>query len=273
MSQGDEADNPSYAVKRLHSNDSSAFQHEVETLKRFSGKNNHQHLINLLLTYNYRDHYHLLFHWADGNLLDYWKIRYPSVLTPVRDSKFAKWVSRQWLGVVEGLQAIHTYTADPSFSFHDTQDPTNPRIHGRHGDLKPENILWFNGLNFDEGSADHFGSFVISDFGLTRFHRELTKSRVNPETLGWSRTYRPPEYDVQKEVSQKCDIWSLGCVLLEFLHWYLLGWKGVEDFQTSRIIDGGSPEMRLDAYYNFVEDDPSQKGTRFKGSVKKVRLA
>ncbi|TVY23262.1 Serine/threonine-protein kinase, partial [Lachnellula hyalina] len=267
---GDEADNPSFAVKRLSSNDPSAFDNEVETLKLFSGKNKHQHLINLLLTYHYRGHYHLLFHWADGNLLDYWKTRHPSPHTPTRDGKFAKWVSRQWLGVVEGLQAIHTYTADPNLPFHDTQDPIDPRIHGRHGDLKPENILWFNRPHSAEGSTDHFGSFVISDFGLTRFHRELTRSRVNPETLGWSPTYRPPEYDVQKEVSQKCDIWSLGCVLLEFLHWYLLGWKGVKDFQNSRIDEGGSPEMRLDGYYNYIEDDPSQKGTRFKRSVKKA---
>jgi serine/threonine protein kinase len=269
---GDADENPSYAVKRLHSPDRKAFEQEVETLKRFSGKNQHHHLINLLLTYHYRGQYHLLFHWADGNLLDYWEKRYPNPDWPARDKSFAKWVCRQWLGVVEALQAIHTYTSDPSLPFHDTQDPSDPRIHGRHGDLKPENILWFKGSHSDRDSPDHLGSFVISDFGLTTFHRKKSKSRVNPENLGRSHTYRPPDYDVLKEVSQKCDIWSLGCVLLEFLHWYLLGWKGVKDFQNSRLADGGSPELALDDYFNIVEDDSFQKKTIFKESVKKVNV-
>lgn len=263
---GNEADHPSYAVKRLNSNNRNAFKSEVDTLKRFSGKNNRQHLINLLLTYYYRGHYHLLFHWADGNLLDYWKTKYPSSNTPVRDGKFARWVCRQWLGVVEGLQAIHTCNPDPS---HDTQDPSDPRLYGRHGDLKAENILWFRRPHFEDGPVDDFGSFVISDFGLTRFHREGTKSRVNPETLGRSHSYRPPEYDVRKEVSQKCDIWSLGCVLLEFLHWYALGWGGVQDFQNSRMRDGSSPDFQMDDYFNYAED-PSRKVTTFKKSVKQA---
>jgi hypothetical protein len=49
----------------------------------------------------------------------------------------------------------------------------------------------------------------------------------------------------------------------------MLGWKGVQDFQNSRMNDGGSPEFQLDDYFNFVED-PSQKGTRFKESVKQA---
>lgn len=247
----------------MHSSDKKAFEHEVEILKRFSGNNKHQHLISLLLTYHYREQYHLLFHWADGNLLDFCKRSYPNPENPIRNSKFAKWVCGQLLGVVEGLQAIQTYTSDSSHS----------RNYGRHGDLKPENILWFKGSHSDQSSSDDLGSFVISDFGLTTFHRKESKSAVNPETLGRSHTYRPPEYDVLKEVSQKCDIWSLGCVLLEFLHWYLFGWKGVEKFQSSRMADGDNPDMSLDDYFNFFEYDSSQKGTRLKKSVQDVSIA
>ena len=130
---------------------------------------------------------------------------------------------------MDGLQAIHEYTSDPSRSSHQTQDPSNPRVHGRHGDLKPENILWFKKPRFGQDIAGHWGSFVISDFGLTMFHHKNTKSEVNPSNLARSPTYRPPEYEVRQKVSQLCDIWSLGCVMLEFLIWYLLGWKGIED--------------------------------------------
>lgn len=62
------------------------------------------------------------------------------------------------------------------------------------------------------------------------FYRSKTKSQVNPTNLGIPPTYRPPEYDIHETVSQKCDIWSFGFVLLEFSIRYLLGWKGVLDF-------------------------------------------
>jgi serine/threonine protein kinase len=244
----------------------------VDTLKRFSGNNQHQHLINLLLTYHYRDQYHLLFDWADGNLLDYWKKQYPLSGDPARDCKFARWVCEQWLGVVEGLQAIHKYTSHPSLPSRETKDPSNPRVHGRHGDLKPENILWFKRPRSRQDTTDNLGSFVISDFGLTMFHHNKTKSQVNPSNLARSPTYRPPEYDVRKIVSQKCDIWSLGCVMLEFLIWYLLGWKGVEDFQTDRIKEDNC-EIPEDVFFNSVEKDPLNKRVQKKESVAKASSA
>jgi serine/threonine protein kinase len=256
--QADETEHSPYAVKRLHSKDYKDFQREVKALKRLSGENHHKHLINLLLTYRYRDRYHLIFDWADSNLLNYWKKKHPKPEMPVRDCKFAKWVCKQWLGIVEGLQAIHLCP------LHDNEDSANIRVHGRHGDLKPENILWFKNPYFDK-SAESLGAFVISDFGLTSFHRSITKSQLNPENLGRSPTYRSPEYDVQSTVSQKCDIWSLGCVLLEFMIWYLYGWEGVQNFQRARI-DEDNHEIKEDVFFNRTEN-----GVELKRSVAKVR--
>jgi hypothetical protein len=35
--------------------------------------------------------------------------------------------------------------------------------------------------------------------------------------------------------------------------------------------DSGNPEFQMDNYFNDVEDDQLQRGTRFKESVKQVR--
>ncbi|KAH7380993.1 kinase-like domain-containing protein [Cadophora sp. MPI-SDFR-AT-0126] len=249
-SEGGKTDHPSFAVKRLNSNDRTQFKREVDVFKRFIGVNKHPNLISLLLTYSYRGHYHLLFHWADGNLFDYWKDRYPFISSPIRDENFAKWVCKQWLGVTEALQAIHTYTPDPALPLQDAETQAELK-YGRHGDIKPENILWF--ASTSDHSPGSFGSFVISDFGLMSFHHKETKSRLNPANLARSHTYRPPEFDVRKKVSQKCDMWSLGCVLLEFFHWYLLGWEGVYNFGTERAKDGPL-QMRLDDFFNGTRD-------------------
>ncbi|KAF8860772.1 hypothetical protein BDZ45DRAFT_777701 [Acephala macrosclerotiorum] len=140
-----------------------------------------------------------------------------------------------------------------SLPSYETQDPTDPRSYGRQGDLKPENILWFSP---GQHTSDNFGTFVISDFGLTMLHDNLRRLS----------TYRPPEYDVLKEASQKYHIRSLGCVLLELLIWYLLGWKGVEDFQTDRIMEDNS-RIAEDVFSNFIEEDSSQKCFQLKRSV------
>ncbi len=113
---------------------------------------------------------------------------------------------------------------------------------------------------------DQLGSFVISDFGLTMFHHNKT---VKASNLAGTRTYRPPEYDVQEKVSQKCDIWSLGCVMLEFLIWYRRGWKGVVDFQTDRIKEDNC-EIPEDVFFNSANKDPADRSVRLKRSVAKV---
>jgi serine/threonine protein kinase len=185
-------------------------------LKRFSERD-HVHLIKLLVTFSWREQFYLLFPWADGNLLDFWQM-FPQPSSPERDRNMAVWFSEQCLGIVQGLEMIHM--AD-SPSTEDLTKVSGHQLHGRHGDLKPENILWFK--PYQDTHRNHFGVLKISDFGLTRFHR--TRSKSHFESVAVSRTYRPPEYDIVKMVSQSYDIWTLGCVLLEFVTWYLYGWE------------------------------------------------
>ena len=268
MKQAVSDKNPAYAVKQLRHNDQVAFEREVENLKRFS-KSDHLHLIKLLVTFNWREQFYLLFPWADGNLLDFWK-RFNNPSCPERNYNLALWFSQQCLGIAQGLKMIHR--ADiPSKSTSTPPGAPKYPIHGRHGDLKPENILWFKSYKGTEQSWH--GVLKISDFGLTRFH--VTQSISQFEMSAASPTYRAPEYDIDTTTSQSYDIWSLGCVLLEFITWYLLGWDGVDNFSKNRTKDD-SREIPEDVFFNFVTIKDHNvgllTGARAKLSVANVSL-
>jgi len=146
-------------------------------------------------------------------------------------------------GLASGLNAIHNYEtteaqerveADPKFARgltggHFTVQKGEAKF-GRHGDLKPENILWFNGFR----NGDTGGILQITDLGLGRFHGLESRSKVNPKSINGSPTYTPPEIMLNENVSRAYDIWSLGCVYLEFVTWLVEGDKGIHDFAAER---------------------------------------
>ncbi|KAK4445804.1 kinase-like domain-containing protein, partial [Podospora aff. communis PSN243] len=205
-----------------------AFCNEVKALNRCSDKK-HPYLIQLLLTYSYQDAYHLVFRWADCNMFKYWELN-GDIENPKRTVDFAVWVASQLLGIAEGIQAIHN--AGPRSS---------GRHYGRHGDLKPTNILWFRRGHHLNKQCMEFGQFVVSDFGLTQFHGEHSKDQVDTKNLALTDTYRPPECDVRSKISPRYDIWTLGCIFLEFCVWYSKGWKGVDKFSESRFFSTPNP--------------------------------
>lgn len=102
-------------------------------------------------------------------------------------------------------------------------------LFGRHGDIKPANILWF--LD-DPGGKDGKGVLKIADFSIAEF---TTQNAVSRKHVANSRFYHPPETGFSDPViSPSYDMWSLGCVYLEFIAWYFGGWIAVEDFLDKR---------------------------------------
>jgi serine/threonine protein kinase len=236
---------------------------EISNLQRFVDQD-HDHLIRLLCTFQHKERFHLIFPWADANLQDFWLKKYPDAETPPRDYSLARWVSQEILGLAEGLQMIHGS---------DIPGSTEQSL-GRHGDLKPENILWFKGCGHDD-SRYPTGVLQICDFGLTDFHSKQSVALVAAESIGGTQTYRAPECHTQNYISQSYDIWSLGCVLLELVTWYMLGAEGLDDFLDKRI--AGSPEVahrtKEDTFFCW-DKHPSWRGSRVtkKKAVKKVSL-
>jgi len=235
-----------FAIKKLHSADKRSFELERDALKALNLRTN-SHLVKLLATYTFKEHYHLIFPYADGTLRSYWQQLKEPRLVPDQE-KIAMWVAKQCKGIADALCTIHEYktatdnTDDSPESSANLED--RDRQYGRHGDIKPENILWFK----DEESGDSEatttnGRLVIADFGLTRFHKEHSRSNVDPASVAGSPTYRPPECDLRLPVSRAYDIWSLGCLYLEFITWLVYGWKGIENFERAR--SGGTRDFKF----------------------------
>ncbi|KAK2017140.1 kinase-like protein [Colletotrichum eremochloae] len=212
--------NGTFAVKTLQSDNESHFAEELKALQRFS-HGNRRHIVAPLATFQRGDTYNIIFEWADrGDLRQFWRANQPPrQLSP----DFVRWIAQQFLGLTKALERIHNFTPGEF----DT-DKFSTTDYGRHGDLKPDNILWFN--DFD--SPNVRGNLKIADFGLTKFSRspggQHRDQRHTP-------TYRAPEYDLNRGVTtQAYDIWSLGCLYLEFATWILTGSHGNATFTEAR---------------------------------------
>jgi serine/threonine protein kinase len=156
-------------------------------------------------------------------------------------------MSAQMLGLAKALQMIHDCPIDKD-NVQDLSLDERGKPYGRHGDLKPENILWYK----SEGSVlsnGPIGTLKIADFGFADFHSEHSRSRVRRSAIGGiTDTYKAPEYDVSQMVSPQYDIWSLGCILLQFVVWYIRGWKGVDDFSKRRTEDSRGATIASDIF-------------------------
>lgn len=241
-----------FAVKRLHSHNEAEFRKEVEMLKTF-GHRPHQHLIKLHASYEWRGNYHLVFPWADGNLIDYWKSHPASAILSQSDAMMnANWFSKHCLGLAEALHLIHfpsdnlihhgaeSASASPcSVMAGNNGCSSSGGLFGRHGDLKPDNILCFkshgnpwNGVGRDV--------LKISDFGLAEFTNPGRHDyQAGPQRRGGTETYGAPElryHSLGHRLTSAYDIWSLGCVFLEFSCWLIGGMEEVQTFKKSRYV-------------------------------------
>ena len=223
---------------------------------------NHPHLIKLLVTYKYKGHYHLVFPYANMNLRGYWD----GTGMPHWNASTYRWFLSQICGLASGLNAIHNFRANLPLGTeeaskglrvpvgqHLTVSPDEEKF-GRHGDIKPENILWSN----EVGSGEIEGILQIADMGLGRFHRLESRSRVDPRTVSGSPTYSPPEVTLEKPVSRAYDMWSLGCVFLEFITWLVEGGSKIHDFSSARAATG-SDGINDDTFFTLVAEEGRPK--------------
>ncbi|KAI0976447.1 hypothetical protein F4678DRAFT_225831 [Xylaria arbuscula] len=113
-----------------------------------------------------------------------------------------------------------------------TQQPDESgkiRKYGRHGDIKPENILWY------KDHTDDLGVLQFTDFGVSDLKSDMSKSKVQSNLAG-TLAYRAPEFDVPEwAIRPSADMWSLGCVYLEFITWLLGGEPLLKQFAFERL--------------------------------------
>lgn len=226
-------------------------------LRRFSGKGHN--IVTLLATIideskeNDKEYY-ILFPWAEGDLRGFWYRK-----SPKWDHGFLTWIANQCYGIVDAVAYIH----DPP----DVKTENGAPLFGRHGDIKAENILWFRG-NTD--------ILILSDLGLADVHREQSRSNL-PPTMDVTREYRPPERDITEEsgkISRSFDIWTLGCLFLEFVVWTLEGCKGIDQFRRDRQspYEVGTRGVETTQYFDgrFVQGDENLFEFKVKAKVAEV---
>ena len=123
---------------------------------------------------------------------------------------------KQMLGLATALHVLHTH------------------FQCRHGDIKPDNILCL--------TEDNQIVLKIADFGISRIHHAQTIYRKSATTsFMLTPSYQGPEVEFEnadenapRPRSRRYDIWSLGCVFLEFSIWLLHGPKAIEEFAQAR---------------------------------------
>jgi serine/threonine protein kinase len=131
------------------------------------------------------------------------------------------------------------------------------RRFGRHGDISPGNILWYD--NDDQSRSTLRGTLKLSDFGEAELNSRF--SRTRKEDVAATMTYRAPECDFPpKHIRQSYDMWSLGCVFLEFVTWMLGGGDALSAFASQRLSrDPFFPYEDNDIFFEAEKDPESSE--------------
>jgi serine/threonine protein kinase len=189
---------------------------EADVLKKIKEEIEHDHLIRTIAYYYWNKDHYFMFPWAQGgNLWEFWKT---STRNIDDTNNTFDWMLKQFIGLTSALGELH----------HGIKSNGEER-NCRHGDLKPQNILCFT-----SNDPEQQPTLVITDVGLARLHSEATALRDSTKSSNFTKRYAPPELDTESKStpkSRRMDIWSLGCIYLEFLIWFLYGSDGLEQFR------------------------------------------
>ncbi|KAI9820179.1 MAG: hypothetical protein M1827_005801 [Pycnora praestabilis] len=218
----------------------------------------HPHIIKLLATIEQKSigeedlTYSMMFPLAKSNLRQYWEKEGSNVSKDLTPS-LVLWVLHQFQGLAGGLHEIHNLksSSTPSANLAVNEEVIN----GRHGDIKPENILFF----YEPTEEHHHGILRIADFGLGKFHNKKASGVTSNKSIPRARsgTYEAPECMESNQMSRPYDIWTLGCVYLEFTIWLIFRSTGLQSFGTDRLNSSGITNVKTDQFYNIQQNGQS----------------
>lgn len=283
------------AVKRLNSPSEKAFLAEAEVLMRLAPSRT-PHLAKLLATYKQptgrqkgQNEFFLMFERAESNLERFWEEYSPEELK--RDYAdldhvcLARWVARQCQGLAQALATLH----DLKLKSPELEDARGLRIsvaaatHGLHGDIKPKNVLRYTNWKNPQASKDPkdpdypgkpleepLGVLQITDFGLSSFHHTQTVENIRIN-IGASE-YLPPEAHLAYPLSQSLDIWTMGCLFLDFVTWLVGGSRLQKRFSGKRA-QYRAPSLTTHSQTGFFEVRERQGETEVSKSDAVMRVS
>jgi serine/threonine protein kinase len=240
-----------FALKTLYQDSKveKNFGKEVKMLETYARC--HPHIITVLSMFKHKEEYNFLFPWAHCDLGRYWERN-----QSVRDFSSVSWMIDQCVKITDAIRVIHNPPKQDALRPHE-------KLWGRHGDIKAENILLFG----DEA----WPNLVVADLGIGALHRLISRSEVQPKSISTTRTYRPPEVDMKTgKVSRAYDMWTLGCLFLDMLTWFLGNEEYRMRFQNERMSDKPH-ELQTDTYFEVRPDEQGIHVFMVKEAVTKVR--
>jgi serine/threonine protein kinase len=242
-------------VKTLRRKDEREFINEVNILTRLGGLVD-KHLISLLATFTWDEKYHMIFPYAPYDLSTFWEINMGPLESSPPSQDGMLWIETQIVGLTQALDLIH----EPKHS-------DKVRRYGRHGDLKPENILWF------KSTRDPLGILVLTDFGLSSFNNQNSRSNIPNDVIAVTPEYRPPECDLLGGlISRSYDIWTLGCLLLEMVAWILGGKEEQRRFRILRTTMNSTIGTASSIFFEVKKNDHGSYVFIVKKEVEDVSL-
>lgn len=211
-----------------------ASQIEIRVLRtlRENDPNNENKCIHLLETFNFKNHVCIVSELLGKSVFDFLKENKFQPFPPLHIWQFAKQLM-QSVAFLHRLNLVHT-------------------------DLKPENILLVSSehsivatsrrANAKRKHVLHNTEIRLIDFGSATFNDEFHSSVVS------TRHYRAPEIILSMGWSFPCDVWSIGCILVEFF-------TGDALFQTH---DNLEHLAMMEAVLGRMPDDYRRKAETYK---------
>lgn len=206
------------------------FYIEIDALWRLDGTV-HEHLLTMLTAFEHQGHLMFVFPWAEIHLKSFWSDENSWNC----DAATFEWILKQIHGIMGAIDKLHEPT-----HLHTLKSEPEDRF-GLHADIKPDNILLFKSEKHPRGIL------VVSDFGLSSFHRQVSRSNIPNQKIPGVPEYRPPECDIEGgKISRRYDIWTLGCLFLEMVTWLMGGshlLKILDEKAYALYITGGQRKM------------------------------
>jgi serine/threonine protein kinase len=266
-----EARNENEAVvrERAKAKTEEAWEREAMALEIIN-KIHDPHIVKCIAAIRRGDNRYFMFPWADGDSLrDFWEAK--SEQGPYLDQDILHQLLQQLRGLANALDRLHNFedkpdkTSEPEEVSPESKvdtpaiqlnDETLEYTFGktpssiRHGDLKPENLLRFL------DSKTKLGTLKIADMGLAKRHIVATQDRRSLTTTPYSTIrYEAPEAKTaSKGLTRLYDIWSMGCITLESIIWFLYGYNELKKFYKD--LKGGTEKET--EYYETEGIEPNK---------------